>query len=74
VLKLSYHYMSRVEQIEEDIAKLSPEELREVARWLLEREAAGNNRAQCYDFSGLTGRLQWRGDAVTEQRRLRNEW
>jgi hypothetical protein len=31
----------------------------------------GNNR---YDFDGLAGRLTWRGDAVAEQRGLRNEW
>ena len=27
-----------------------------------------------YDFSDLVGRLQWRGDAVAEQRTMRNEW
>lgn len=27
-----------------------------------------------YDFSDLVGKLQWRGDAVTEQRRMRDEW
>ena len=27
-----------------------------------------------YDFSDLTGKLQWDGDAVKEQRRLRDEW
>lgn len=27
-----------------------------------------------YDFSGLAGRLKWKGDAVKEQRELRNEW
>ena len=27
-----------------------------------------------YDFSDLAGKLQWKGDAVEEQRRLRNEW
>lgn len=27
-----------------------------------------------YDFSDLTGRLQWEGDAVREQRLLRDEW
>ena len=35
---------------------------------------AGNGREHHYDFSDLTGRLQWQGDAVAEQRRLRNEW
>jgi hypothetical protein len=27
-----------------------------------------------YDFSHLAGRLAWRGDAVAEQRGLRDEW
>ena len=27
-----------------------------------------------YDFSDLVGRLEWDGDAVKEQRRLRDEW
>lgn len=27
-----------------------------------------------YDFSEIAGRLQWKGDAVREQRLLRDEW
>lgn len=27
-----------------------------------------------YDFSEVVGRLQWKGDAVREQRLLRDEW
>ena len=27
-----------------------------------------------YDFNSLCGKLKWRGDAIKEQRRLRNEW
>jgi hypothetical protein len=27
-----------------------------------------------YDFSDLAGKLRWSGDAVAEQRRLRDEW
>jgi hypothetical protein len=27
-----------------------------------------------YNFSDLVGQLEWQGDAVTEQRKLRNEW
>ena len=27
-----------------------------------------------YDFSDLAGKLEWQGDAVEEQRRLRDEW
>jgi hypothetical protein len=34
---------------------------------------AVNNKPN-YDFSDLTGKLEWRGDAVTQQRTLREEW
>jgi hypothetical protein len=27
-----------------------------------------------YDFSKFVGKLEWNGDAVAEQRRLRDEW
>jgi hypothetical protein len=27
-----------------------------------------------YNFSELSGRLKWKGDAVEEQRKLRDEW
>ncbi len=27
-----------------------------------------------YDFSDLVGKLQWKGDALAEQRKLRDEW
>lgn len=33
-----------------------------------------DEKTKHYDFSALTGKLNWRGDAVAEQRRLRNEW
>lgn len=33
-----------------------------------------NGRQRKNDFSDLAGKLQWRGDAVAEQRRMRNEW
>jgi len=35
--------------------------------------AAGESRKP-YDFSRLAGKLGWRGDAVKEQRKLRDEW
>ena len=31
-------------------------------------------KKQKSDFSDIVGKLQWKGDAVAEQRRLRNEW
>ena len=30
--------------------------------------------ANRYDFSDLAGKLQWNGNAMSEQRRLRDEW
>ncbi len=27
-----------------------------------------------YDFSDLSGKLEWKGDAVTQQRTMRDEW
>lgn len=33
-----------------------------------------NSQKPKYDFSDLAGKLQWRGDALTEQRRMRDEW
>ena len=33
-----------------------------------------NGRQLKYDFSDLAGKLQWQGDAVAEQRRMRDEW
>ena len=27
-----------------------------------------------YDFSDLVGKLEWNGDAVKEQRKMRDEW
>ena len=33
-----------------------------------------NTQKPRYDFSDLAGRLKWRGDPVTEQRKMRDEW
>ena len=34
-------------------------------------EATDENK---YDFSDLVGKLQWKGDALKEKQKLRNEW
>ena len=35
----------------------------------------GTSPRKCqYDCSDLAGRLRWRGDAVGEQRKLRDQW
>ena len=35
---------------------------------------ASTRNGQKYNFSDFVGQLQWEGDAVREQRRLRDEW
>ena len=32
------------------------------------------SKKKSYDFSSLAGKLEWSGDAVKEQRALRDEW
>lgn len=39
---------------------------------LEEKESEGKKKK--YDFSDLVGKLQWKGDALAEQRKLRDEW
>jgi len=31
-------------------------------------------KAKKYDFSDVAGKLEWQGDAVQEQRKIRDEW
>jgi len=33
-----------------------------------------NGKKSLYDFSDLAGKLQWQGDAVAQQRLMRDEW
>ncbi|APC91090.1 MULTISPECIES: hypothetical protein [Francisella] len=33
-----------------------------------------NDEKKKYDFSDVAGKLSWRGDVVSEQRKLRDEW
>jgi hypothetical protein len=37
----------------------------------LQEENGGQKK---YDFSKFFGKLEWKGDAVAEQRKLRDEW
>ena len=41
-----------------------------IVRQLEEPEKKGNK----YDFSKFVGKLEWKGDPVAEQRKLRDEW
>jgi hypothetical protein len=38
------------------------------------KKATVSKRINKFDFSDLTGKLEWKGDAVTQQRILRDEW
>ena len=51
-----------------------PSEFRNMMIEILLFPADEQNGNKSYDFSGLTGKLDWRGDSVKEQRRLRDEW
>jgi hypothetical protein len=39
-------------------------------------ETAGKEKMKKgkYDFSNLYGKLEWKGDALAEQKKLRSEW
>ncbi len=37
-------------------------------------ENAEQPKKRKYDFSDFYGKLQWQGDALAEQRKLRDEW
>lgn len=41
---------------------------------LAEKEPAKPNANTRFDFSDLSGKLSWSGDAVSEQRALRDQW
>ena len=55
-----------------------PEEYRhkklEVIVLPLEEIPVTEEKPKKYDFSDLVGKLEWEGDAVAEQRKLRDEW
>lgn len=36
--------------------------------------AMGEPAPRKYDFSDLAGKLEWKGDAIAQQRLLRDEW
>ena len=41
---------------------------------LLSKDSPLNSSIKKYDFEELEGCLTWKGDAVAEQRKLRDEW
>jgi len=53
--------------------KLAPGEV-EVVVVIQTPSGKANGEGGGYDFSDLTGCLQWQGDALAAQRSLRDEW
>ncbi len=53
-----------------------PEEFknRKVEVIVLPLEELNEKVIKKYDFSDLIGKLEWEGDALAEQRKLRDEW
>ena len=51
-----------------------PTDLREGEVEVVVEIQQSNGAVTGIDFSDLAGRLQWRGDAVWQQRELRDEW
>jgi hypothetical protein len=64
--------------IEADIkdGRISSPELRKLpaAAHVLITLLSSKDSGKSYDFSSLVGRLKWSGDAVQEQRKIRDEW
>ena len=54
-----------------------PEELRgkniEVVISLLDKKQS-TKRKKKYNFSDISGKMNWNGDAIAEQRKIRDEW
>jgi hypothetical protein len=60
-----------------DLSELPANERREIQdffQFLLTRRTTIKKPGVSYRFSDLCGTLNWKGDAVAEQRRLRDEW
>lgn len=49
-------------------------QLEVIVRPLSPEEAPTRDNENKYDFSDLIGKLQWKGDALKEQQKLRDEW
>ncbi len=40
----------------------------------LTKKSPGKKTEKKYDFSHLYGKLEWKGNALTEQKKIRSEW
>lgn len=41
---------------------------------VISKHGSGKKKGKKYDFSHLYGKLQWKGDALREQKKIRSEW
>jgi len=54
--------------------KLNIKRPTEVVLIIGDKKTVSRNKNMRYDFSKITGKLKWKGDALKEQRKLRDEW
>ena len=70
--------MDAVEKIQSQINHLPEHSLIELLEFIeflnYKQQAQKPTSGKRYDFSDLSGRLQWQGNALDEQNRLRDEW
>lgn len=70
--------MDTIEKIQSQINHLPEPSLIEVLEFIeflnYKQHAQKLISEKSYDFSDLSGRLQWQGNALNEQHRLRDEW
>ena len=80
---LKIDYLSRMDAVRQIIEKASiplvvdlPMEYKDhkLEVIVLPLDEPGKPAEKKYDFSDLVGKLEWKGDALAEQRKLRDEW
>ena len=46
-----------------------------IKKYVISKTRMVRNKAKInFDFSKLDGKLEWKGDALTEQKKIRSEW
>lgn len=73
MLAIRTHARPKNRRVSVDIPPEYPQGLYEVVLLPIETEGKPEGASR-YDFSDLSGRLKWKGDAVAVQRTLRDEW
>jgi hypothetical protein len=69
--------MNIIEKIQFQLNQLPEQNLVDLLKcieFLNYKQQVQQSTAKPYDFSDLSGRLQWQGNALQEQKKFRNEW